>query len=81
MVDYCIVNQEGWDRLIRLDIENRVESDHQPLEVRMRGSVGRFEEEEQVTERTIEKWNEESIRRYKERGKMLAIEGESVEEI
>lgn len=54
MVDYSIINQEGWDRLIRLEIGNRVELDHEP-EVRMRGSVRRIEEEEQVIEKNHKK--------------------------
>lgn len=63
MVNYLmIINQEESDGLNRLEIGNRVESDHQPLEIKIRGRVGKIEEE-QMIEKTIEKWNKESIRK------------------
>lgn len=44
VVDYIIVNQKGWDRMEKLTIGDRVESDYQPLEVEIRGEVEREKE-------------------------------------
>jgi len=33
MVDYVLVNQKAWDKIEKMKIGNRVESDYQPLEV------------------------------------------------
>jgi len=37
LVDYVIVNQEAWDKLKKMKVGERTESDHQPLEVDMEG--------------------------------------------
>ena len=33
VIDYVIVNLEGWERIEKMRIEARVESDHQPIGV------------------------------------------------
>jgi len=35
VVDYVLVNQKTWDKREKMEIENKVESDHQPLEVEL----------------------------------------------
>lgn len=37
MVDYLIVDQKGWNKIVKFKIGERTESDHQPLELEMRG--------------------------------------------
>jgi len=36
VVDYVLVNQKAWDKIKKIEIGNRVESDHQSLEVEIR---------------------------------------------
>jgi len=36
-VDYVIGNQEAWDKLKKMKVGERMESDHQPLAVDMEG--------------------------------------------
>jgi len=33
MMDYVLINQKAWDKIEKMEIGNRVESDHQSLEV------------------------------------------------
>jgi len=35
MMDYVLVNQKASDKIEKMEIENRVESDHQPLEIEL----------------------------------------------
>jgi len=36
VVDYVLVNQKTWDKIEKMKIGNRTESDHQPLEIEIR---------------------------------------------
>ncbi|XP_024884581.1 trichohyalin-like [Temnothorax curvispinosus] len=81
VVDYMVVNREAWDRVIKLTIGERVESDHQPLEVEIRGGVERLEEEMQKKTKEVIQWDEESIKKYKEKAEEVEVEGEEVEDV
>jgi len=35
VVDYVLINQKATDKIEKMEIGNRVESDHQPLEVKI----------------------------------------------
>jgi len=36
VVDYILINQKAWNKIEKMKIGNRVQSDHQPLEVEIR---------------------------------------------
>ena len=40
VIDYIIGNEETWEKVERVKVEERVDSDHQPLVVWVRGEVG-----------------------------------------
>lgn len=65
VIDYVIVNQRAWDRIEKLTVEKRVESDHQPLKVEVRGECKRKNGRAQQVIMDIVQWNEKSIEEYK----------------
>lgn len=62
---YVIVNQRAWDRIEKLTVGKRVESDHQPLEIEVRGECKRKNGRTQEVIMDIVQWNEKSIEEYK----------------
>jgi len=81
VVDYVLVNQKAWDKIEKMKIGNRIESDHQPLEVEIRINKEREIESCKVEIKEIVEWGEENIELYRQRRKGVRIEGESVEEM
>lgn len=81
VVDYVLRNYRAGDKIEKLEIGERVESDHQPIEVTLKTRVerekGRWEDD--IREITI--WEEKDIRKYQSKGKEVMIDGEEVEEI
>jgi len=33
VIDYVLINQKAWDKIKKMEVGNRVESEHQPVEV------------------------------------------------
>jgi len=62
-------------------IGNRIESDHQSLEVEIRIKKEREIESCKVEIKEIVEWGEENIELYRQRGEGVRMEEESVEEI
>lgn len=81
VIDYVIVNQGAWDRIEKLTVGKRVESDHQPLELEVRGEFRRETGRAQEVIKDIVQWSEESIEEYKKKEREIMIEGEKVEEL
>lgn len=81
VVDYLVVNQDAWDRISRLKVGERVESDHQSLEVELRREMEREEEKIQKKTKEVIQWDEKEIKRYKKRGMEAEIIGVEVEDI
>ncbi|KMQ86341.1 hypothetical protein RF55_14685, partial [Lasius niger] len=71
----------AWDRIEKLTVGKRVESDHQPLEVEVRGEFRRETGRAQEVIKEIVQWNEESIEKYKKKEREITIEGKKVEEV
>lgn len=53
-VDYVIVNQAAWDKVEKMKIGKRIESDHQPLEIDIEGESKRVKEKEIKRFRKVE---------------------------
>jgi len=76
VIDYVFVNERALERIIDFKVENRVDSDHMPLQVRTRMREENIkkeerkgkEKEEEEKRRVIEKisWSEEAIKKYRE---------------
>ncbi|XP_077270175.1 uncharacterized protein LOC143901623 [Temnothorax americanus] len=81
VVDYMVVNREAWDRVIKLTIGERVESDQQPLELEIRGGVERLEEERQKKTKEVIQWDKEIIKKYKKKAEKVEVEGKVVEDV
>jgi len=64
-----------------MEIGNRVESDHQSLEVEIRIKKEREIESCKVKIKDIVKWGEENIELYRQKEEEVRMEGESVEEM
>ncbi|KAJ3656719.1 hypothetical protein Zmor_015769 [Zophobas morio] len=70
IIDYGIVNEEAWEGIESFKVGERVESDHMPLEIKIKGKEQEYETQERRNERKeIEKriWDEEGIQRHKTR--------------
>lgn len=66
VIDYAVCNAETWEDVHRLEIGNRVELDHRPLEITLeKVSVRKKSQEE--NKREVEDWSEERCRVYKGR--------------
>ncbi|XP_053989910.1 uncharacterized protein LOC128882349 [Hylaeus volcanicus] len=68
VIDYVICNEKGLEEIVHFKVEDRIESDHQPLVATARlqaraDIVGREEETETV--RQVFCWGKESIEQYK----------------
>jgi len=81
VVEYVLVNQKAWNKIEKMKIENRVESDHQSLEIEIRIKKEREIESCKVERKEIVEWGEENIELYRQREEGVRVEGESVEEI
>jgi len=81
IIDYVLVNQKAWDKIEKTKIGNRVESDHQSLEIEIRIKRKRGIENCKVERKKIVEWGEENIELYRQREEGMRVEGESVEEI
>jgi len=80
-VDYVLVNQKVWDKTEKMKIGNRVESDHQLLEIEIRIKKEREIESYKTEIKEIVEWGKENIELYRQRGEGVRMEGESMEEI
>jgi len=81
VVDYVIINQNAEEKIEKLTVGERVESDHQPLEVVLKE---RLEKEKRKTKkefREITVWSEDGIDKYREESRKIKIEGEEIETI
>lgn len=65
-IDYGITNIKTWEKIKEFKVKTRVESDHEPLVVKI---VGGNTEEEERTDSTqkVQKWGKEEAAGYKER--------------
>lgn len=61
VIDYVIVNDQAYDLMTRMCVGKRVDSDHAPLETRIKIDGGEVEEERKnEEERTMVDWSEEA---------------------
>jgi len=84
VIDFAIVNENAYNKTIDFKILERTDSDHLPLQLRIRRAEDGKEEEKRVgkTEERRERikeiivWDEEAIKKYKEKTEVLAQEVE-----
>lgn len=81
VVDYVLMNYRIEDKIEKLEIGERVESNHQPIEVTLKMRVEREKGRGKDDIREITIWGEEEIRQYQSKGKEIMIEEEKMEEI
>lgn len=74
------MNQQATDRIGRIKIGIRVESDHQPLEVTLIEKMKRENNKIKKVFKKIVQWKEDSSKKYQKKVKEIKIE-ESVEEL
>lgn len=79
VIDYVVVNEDAWAEIEDFRVEERVESDHMPLVVEIKGEETKKEEEtERKTERAV--WTEIGIRNYRRRIEGMVFDAEEVNE-
>lgn len=78
VIDYGIVNEEAWEEIEEFKIADRVDSDHMPLEISIKGRT--IDETKEQTRR-IEKnnWNEEGIRKYREKVEKRTFQAQGID--
>jgi len=91
VIDYVIVNEKVYNNVLDFKIEDRVDSDHMPLQLRMKKKEEEaykeegYEEDGRRKKNYIEKiiWNEDAIKKFKKRTEKLEPlwngEGRSIE--
>lgn len=80
VIDYVVTNRQAGERIEKFAVGGKVDSDHQPLEVILKGTMKKREDRKKRL-KTIVLWDEDNIRKYKERGKETVIEGGNVEKL
>jgi len=75
------VNQKAWDKIEKMKIGNRVESDHQPLEIEIKIKKKKRNRKLESRKKGNSRVGEENIELYRQREEEVTVEGESVEEI
>jgi len=76
VVDYILVNQKTWNKIKKMKIGNRVESDHQPLEIEVRIKKEIEIESCKVKRKEIVEWGKENIELYRQREEGVRMEEE-----
>jgi hypothetical protein len=71
VIDIGIVNWEAWERVVSFKVENRIDSDHQPVIVGIRGDNGRGEEIEKERGK-MQDWSKDGVEWF--RKKMEEVE-------
>lgn len=66
VIDYAVVNERAAEEIQEMEVEDRTESDHMPIKVRIQGPklTGKEEEEEEVAKSD---WSQEGIETYKDK--------------
>lgn len=65
--DYAICNAEAWEEINKMEIGDRAESDHRPIEVTLVKMIDRKKERRKKRkgkEKEIEDWSEEGCKEY-----------------
>ena len=66
VIDYGIVNEEAWKEIKTFKIGERIDSDHQPLEVEVEGTYYLRRKDSQIKKKIkITMWSEKNIEMYK----------------
>lgn len=76
VIDYVIVNNIGFEEVEELEVEERVESDHQPLKLTVKARRERNVQGVEMIEKQIICWNEDAIVRYREATREVVYEEE-----
>lgn len=63
VIDYMICNAEAWEEINKMEIGDRAESDHRPIEVTLVKMIDR--KKRKGKEREIEDWSEEGCKEYR----------------
>ena len=66
VIDYGIVNWSAWERIKELKVGDRIESDHQPIEVLIKNKWKKEEIEESSVGGQVQDWTEEGEKKYRE---------------
>lgn len=78
MIDYSIVNEETWEEIESMVIERRIESDHQPLSVKVRGEEReKVWKEEEKRERQV--WGIKEKEEFKKKSEEISWREEGIE--
>lgn len=67
MIDYAICNAEAWEEINKIEIGDRAESDHRPIEVTLVKMIDR--KKRKGKEREIEDWSEKECKEYRRKVK------------
>ncbi|TGZ53205.1 hypothetical protein DBV15_01533 [Temnothorax longispinosus] len=65
VIDYVIGNQEIWEKAEEINIGEAIYSDHQPITIRVKGTIERGKKEKRV--RKIMNWSKKGKESYKKR--------------
>ena len=64
VINYVIVNLEGWERIEKMRIEARVESDNQPIGVWLKSRIEKEKRKDREEVLEKEDWMEEARKEY-----------------
>lgn len=79
IIDYAIVNQDAWEETKTFKIGERVDTDHQLLEIEITRKSAQNEKVKRG-KRGVAIWTEETLKKFNEKEGSVRVEGDSVEE-
>ena len=80
VIDYVILSTESVGEVDRFEVGDRIESDHQPLCLYLKGGTISRRSREDRKKRKVIKWEEESIRKFKEGTREMKYEKEELQD-
>lgn len=80
VIDYVITNEKALDRIGELRVGEKVDSDHQPLEIELKSKIHRTREEKETDTREYAIWGEEERMKYEARTAEAEFGKETLEE-
>lgn len=67
VIEDCLVNELGWDKMKRMEIKENLESDQLPMIITTEDKMAMTPCKEQMTIKRVTDWSQKGTERYKER--------------
>ena len=67
VIDYVFTNEEGREYIRKMEVEDTLQPDHMPIQIKLEIEFSKKEGEQGVEEKEYIDWSEEATKRYREK--------------